>query len=305
VWASGYSKSETSVTLAEGEKKRITLKLVPGQAPATGGATAGTATGGPGPGPSGDQGVTGTTKPSEPPSSIGFMVGLRLGGAIPSGTYVNIAGEEGAIADEFQTGFGGELHGGMRFLKYFTGVLFIEYYSLRPGSKLDELSDVGAVEVTNFTSTSGGGLGVMVGTERGRFGGFGELGVLPVHNFDINREIVATANPSTNFPGARCTVNVTLKGAALRIGGGLVIPVARFLNLTPYIMATFGRIGGSSSEHDCPADTPEVGAFIAQHDVKEGSSHQVFVLGVGGDFLLGRDAPVTSAHYATPAVTNF
>jgi len=209
------------------------------------------------------------------------------------------------INDEFQSGFGGELHGGVRFLKYFTGVLFIEAYSLRPGGSLDALSDAGQVEVTNFTSTSGGGIGVMIGSERGRFGGFGEIGVLPVHNFEITRDIVATANPVTAYAGARCTVSVSLKGAAVRVGGGLSIPVASFLNLTPYIMATFGRIGSSSSEHDCPAGTPEVDAFIAQHDVGEGSSHQLFVLGVGGDFLIGRDAPVTSARGETPAVTNF
>jgi hypothetical protein len=290
VWAPGHSKAEANVALAEGERKRIELKLVPGEGPPPAGVTPGA---GPSSGVPADQPARGDVEPKGTPSKIGFLVGLRLGGAIPTGTaFVDSAGNEVPISEEFGGGGGIELHAGVRFMKYFTGVLFIEGYSLKPGSRLDELPEIQnepTLEVQSTPIASGGGLAVIVGTERGRFGGFGELGFAPIHNFTINRDI------DISGVGVRCSQTVTLSGAALRIGGGLSIPVADFLSLTPYVMATLGSFRDAESETDCPDTDPTrqvVEAFTNSHEIGDTAGHQLLVLGVGGDFLLGRDKPV-------------
>jgi hypothetical protein len=281
MWAPGYQKAEQTVTLAEGETKSVKLTLVPGEGPPPGGVTAGGSTAGVGPGGAGDQGAIAPEEPSAPPSNIGFMVGLRVGGAIPSGTaYTAADGSDVPMSDNFEPGGGGELHGGVRFLKYFTGILVFEAYSLKPGPVLDNIgtpSGSQEIEVSNTTFATGFGLGVLAGTERGRFGGFGELVLLPVHTFTADRE-------RTSASGS-CKGSATFSGTALRVGGGVSIPLTPFLNLAPFINATFGRFSDVTIDQDCAAAEN----LFPDTAIAEQATHQMFVLGVGGDFLFGKD----------------
>jgi hypothetical protein len=299
-WAPGYDTAEAKIDLKIGEKKPVKLVLKPGTSgppPVIGGPPPGTQVGpapapapgpmppGPGPMPPGpDQGQQPPpTEPQKPPSKFGFMAGLRLGGAIPGGVaFANAAGDDVDMSKAFQGGGGGEVHGGLRFLKYFTVVLFYERHVLKPGEIFDVPPDgPGDVEITNTAFVENAGLGAMIGTPRNQLGGYGEIDFLFVHRFQVDQELHATG-----FLG--CNGTRQYEGPALRIGGGMNIPVADFLHLTPFLMASFGKFDKEKISTDCPGVTtpPEDIAEDAQR------SHSLLFVGVGGDFLFGADKPI-------------
>jgi hypothetical protein len=290
-WAPGYAASEARVDLAAGEKKPVKLVLQPaaGAAPPPG-FGAGAPPPGPGPGgmppPGGDAGpVPPPAGPEEPPAKIGFMVGLRLGGAIPGGSVGTPAnGEELKMTDVVQAGGGVEIHGGVRLFKYVTGVVFFERHVLKPGDAdvLDLPNTMIDLEVTNTAFAQNFGIGAMVGTPRNQLGGFGELDLVLDHRFEILQKI------SSNSPGVDdCEQTRTARGPAFRIGGGMNIPVADFLHLTPFVMATLGQFTEIEIDSDCGGQIPRNLSGEIPEDNR--ASHSLLFFGVGGDFLLGRD----------------
>jgi hypothetical protein len=289
-WAPGYAASESKIELKAGEKKPLKLVLQPGAGPPPPGFTAPPPgqpvpgqpgmVGGPPPPPGADGGMIGAP-PAEPASKVGFMVGLRLGGAIPGGSaFTGPGGDDVKMTDLFQAGGGGEIHGGVRVFKYFTGVVYFERHVLKPGEQFDVPTTTEDLEVTNTAFTQSAGLGVMIGTPRNQLGGFGELDLILDHRFEVHQEIQAADS---------CEATAVFRGPGFRIGGGVNIPVAEFLHLTPFVMASVGTISDVEIDTDCPAGRiPDVTREVPEDNRK---SHSVLFFGVGGDFVLGRDKP--------------
>jgi hypothetical protein len=291
-WAPGYAASEVKVDLVAGEKKPVKLVLQPaaGAAPPPG-FGAGAPPPGPGMGPAplpppgADGGYAQPQGPQEPPAKVGFMVGLRLGGAVPGGAAFSGAdGEDVKMTELVQAGGGGEIHGGVRFFKYFTGVVFFERHVLKPGDSdaLDLPNAAINLEVTNTAVAQNFGIGAMIGTPRNQLGGFGEIDLVLDHRFEVQQKI------NSNSPGVSdCEQTRTAKGPALRLGGGMNIPVAEFLHLTPFVMATLGQFTDIKIDSDCGSQIPRTLSGEIPEDNR--TNHSLLFFGVGGDFVLGRD----------------
>jgi hypothetical protein len=263
VAAKGYAPAEANVETKEGETKDVALTLT--AAPAAADVPAATSGAAPAPG---------TTH-----SFVGFLAGLRLGGGIPTGTIWHFhatptdAGRDINVSDAFQPGGSLELHAGVRFGRYFTPVLYIEGETLSGGDRFFDR------KVTKAGHSSGG-LGVLIGTPPGKIGGFGEFDLVFVDQFSLSADSKAVG---------RC--DVTAKGAALRFGGGAVLPLASWFQLTPFAMATIGRftkIGGSGG---CEELLGKEDVKLNVGDLSSGDvrTHTMIVLGVGGDIVLGKN----------------
>jgi hypothetical protein len=256
VAAKGYTPSESDVQAKEGETKDIALTLAPvkGDAPVSENATAGPGTG---------------------RALVGFMFGLRLGAGIPTGKILHYkdtadVGHDLNVSDAFQPGAGLELHAGVRIAGYFTPLVFVEGQTFSGG---DHFFNANGVKNTTATSL---GFGLLVGTPPGRMGGFGEFDLLLANNF-------ALTVPST---AGKC--EVTAKGGALRFGGGGVFPLARWLQLTPFAMATIGRFTRLEGSSACATADTNLDT-VMNHDLPsaDARTHATIVLGVGGDVVLG------------------
>lgn len=284
VTAPGFSPAETTVEVKLGEKKPVQLTLKPG---AGGGATPAGPTKGGGT-PSGGSGGVGAAQPpagGKKPSLIGFMAGLRLGGMFSSGNAVKDpnTGASLKMSDFAGPGLAGEIHGGVRIWQYFTPLLFGTVAALKPANQ--ELSGSGAA-VLNSTTTGtyqGGGLGVMIGTPRNQFGGFGEA--------DVVFDSVAQSTTLSDIPG--CKFTTTLSGTGFRLGGGGVIPIGSLVHLTPFAMVTVEKF--SKANFDASPECPNVSGLFqgpsGDHTIDNQATHSTFFVGVGGDFIFGSDKP--------------
>ncbi len=260
--ATGYANATADVDVAEATQKDLTLTLVAQSNPSAGA--------NPGPAPAMD---IRTATSSSNPTLFGFMFGLRLGGALPTGkilAYRDLSGNTSDlnVSDAFQPGGSLELHAGVRIAQYFTPVLYLEGETLASGSGF-----VGANDVKKTTATAVG-LGLIIGTPPGRMGGFGEADVVFAQTFALTTTIGTKPDD--------CDLSAT--GAGLRFGGGGVFPVADWLQLTPFAMATIGRFTTTSASSGCSVLIP--GGDIASGDMR---THAMVVLGVGGDVVLGKD----------------
>ena len=253
--APGYSSAQADLELSEGESKEITLKLVPA-AKAGVSAKASSTTGG----------VSASTAPDKSGSGVGFLLGLRLGLSVPTGTIAHgVSGSgDATVSDFFKPGSGLELHGGVRIARYFTPVLYVEGEGLAAGS--------GGSAVKNVSKATAGaiGLGLIVGSAPNKLGGFGEFDLVFADVFSL------TAKGSG---GKECTA--TASGGAVRFGGGAVLPVSTWLHVTPFLSASLGRF--RHIDTGCLALT---GGDISASDQR---THGMIVLGVGGDLVLGSD----------------
>jgi hypothetical protein len=209
------------------------------------------------------------------------MVGLRLGVVVPSGTLCTSCGGMGTadleVNEFFAAGGGAELHGGLRFAKYFTAVLFAEFHGMTGNSDGFPMAD--DIEAGQASARSGG-LGILVGTPRNQVGGFGELGIL------FRQEFLWQGT------AANCTVDATLAGPALRIGGGGVFPVADFLHLAPFGLLSVGQF--SSVTVDQSGCLPQLVDRLPSErtiDSENQATHTLFFVGVGGDVVFGGDRP--------------
>jgi len=256
--ADGYARSEQTATVAGGEHKTLTITLKPGAgAPETTGNT--------------EQKATEADAGDE--KKLGFFVGLRLLGAIPAGNAGTVAfgpammSRDVAMSDLMEAGGGAELHGGLRFMRYFAGKLYLDLFSMRPGSETADDAQVSGVE---------GGIGAHVGTAPHHLGGFGEIGIGFVQSFELKSE------------NAGCVDDTTWRGGpSLRIGGGAVIPLSKYFQLTPFMVANFSSFNHVSAKVSCEA-TPALSTTV-DRDIQgdEQSGHQLFLLGVGADWLIG------------------
>jgi hypothetical protein len=283
VEAPGFLDAKASVTLSESESREITLTLE--QDP---NATV-----------AAEPPLVEKTEPAKPPvapdradeswrteeipvEAVGFFLGIRGGALFPSGSM-----EEGQSTTDFMTiGGGGELHGGVRFLRNFGVKLFFERYSLLPGDELNAAPEGldAAHEVTSLAHSTSFGVSGTAGTQRGRIGGYGELGIALVHEYGWDREIVDTDSERLpNFDP--CTETVAYRGAAFRVGGAFVFPVHKNFQLTVVAVATMGNFNTRQRSIDCRG-LPEAPGET-ETDITDTALHQQFFIGAGADFLFG------------------
>ncbi len=272
--ANGFLPAEGDTTIGEGQQKDVTLELT--AAPAGSVSTIGT---------------TGTTTTASEPAAaaaappatssegtpVGFMVGVRIGAAIPTGTLLHVDAPVGTNGTDLDTSkaFGAgatlELHGGVRIGRYFTPLIYLAGQTLGSG---DGYRVAGLEGKPSGTTAGEIGAGIMIGSGPGKFGGFGEFELL-YNGFGLSHD-VATG-------GEKC--DVTAGGGALRFGGGGVFPAFGFLHVTPFAEVTLGRFTNLNTSH-CPANFPS--GKIPAGDER---THGMIVLGVGGDFIFGKDKP--------------
>jgi hypothetical protein len=281
--APGYKPAQVEVDVKPSSREAVRLVLVadPNAAVAT-----------PPPAPLGPTPPTPITEP--PPSTeqstkgVGFFVGLRLAAAIPAGELYKDGGD---MSDVFKVGAGAELHGGIRFLRFFGAKLFAEGYVLKPGAALDEVTNYTAqVDVSNTTSATGFGVSVLGGLlDRGKFGAFGELGFVS-QNFYVTRTF--TDSDASGLPVCgESEDTIDISGSAFRIGGGANIPIGRLMHLTPFVMAEFGSFSNLEAKIGC-AERANFNGVAQEAEAKIPSSqragHQLFLIGIGGDFIFGK-----------------
>jgi hypothetical protein len=249
--APGYTAAETSVDLSEGEKKQLALTLH-----SNGGSTSGTA----------------AAETSAASNRLSFFVGLRLAGVIPAGNLYRVDGTEVGTSELLGGGVFAELHGGARFARYFAVKLYLDGLAFAPGRALRDGGGDNTVTGEAF------GIGAMVGTPPRQWGGFGEIGLSALQRFHVKRDFGESGGPCGNTSD-----EFSLSGLGFRIGGGAHIPVHRLVQLTPFMLASFGQI--SSVKNDACGGID----YVPSGSVPSGDrmGHQLFILGVGGDLLLG------------------
>ncbi|HEX3594414.1 MAG TPA: hypothetical protein VHU80_04910, partial [Polyangiaceae bacterium] len=254
------SPAESDPELAEGESKGVDLKLV-----SNGSAIAPAAAA---------TNVAASEKPEKPESRslVGFMGGLRLGVGLPTGTLLRRDGTDVPASDPFNAGGALEIHLGVRIARYFTPLLYIEGETLAAGNSL---AGFNSVNISN-TRAGAAGIGVMIGSAPGKLGGFGEFDFVFASSFNLT--FASKLTPKQ-------TCDLAAKGAAVRFGGGAVIPVISWLHLTPVVMATIGNFSHLDAGSGCDAYSIQ-SQGIASGDQK---THGMLLLGIGGDVVLGRD----------------
>jgi hypothetical protein len=204
-----------------------------------------------------------------------------------------------ALGDAVGGGFGAELEFGVRFAKYFTPFLIGGLHGFGSGDGLEDLAyadadyqycqgELGCVSGTTQKSTAvllSGGLGLRIGSRRGKFGGYGEIGFL-MHSLQIAQEIGLDPTPRNGIADTTtCTLTRTYAGPALRLGGGVTLPLGSVFHLSPFVSASFGQFSSATVKAESPCEA------IDYAYNPEAGMHSVIGLGVAGEFQFGADKP--------------
>ena len=285
--APGYKSAEQTLELKPGEKKKLALTLeADGSAVAGGGEGGGE--GGAG-GSAGDGGKGGKAAAAEPTGNFGFIAGLRIGAAIPAGKVAD--GHE--MKNYFGPGGGVEIRGGVRVFKRYSAVLLFGVDSYQPGQVFEGGPGDSVVEVAPQGFNAGAG--IMYAPPPGTLGIIAELDFLPLHRFEAKRDVKFKPQPPPVDPRRKdCTQTLKAHGTAVRLSGGLQVPLTPWLQLSPYAGVAFGQLGDFSKDSDCQDDDYTWGAKTTPWHDKETpvqAGHVVVSLGVGGDLLFGSDKP--------------
>jgi hypothetical protein len=274
VEAPGHVPATATVTIAAGERQTVTLKLEADEQTKPETAT-------------GASDAVRNESPEAPPgaaasveasaSPFGFVVGLRVGGLAPAGDLT----EGVSMTDAFGGGGGVEINGGVRFAKNFTGLLLFQGFGLSSGSGFDLTSaSIDDSQRTNTSSAQSAGLGIRFGSEPGRFGAFGELDLLLHHRFQVVSDRLLRL-------GGECKQTSTYNGNAVRLGGGVLWPVADWLQLNGSVFGTFGRFTRLDIETD-PGSCAAFNPFGRESgEIDDQGSHALLFLAIGGDLLFG------------------
>jgi hypothetical protein len=268
VTASGFAPAERSIEVELGQKQTLAIELVP--LPADSGQPAAV----PAPGA-----ALADPAPSAPEESggVGFMLGLRLGGAYPAGKLreQEPGGTSTDIGDWFGPGGGLELHAGLRFARLFTVKLMAGGYVFDAGTQAKAASAGAQPDAT--TSGSAAGIGLEVGSPRGSTGAFGEILLLPHHQMLVERK----------YHDDNCMETLKFSGGALGLGGGARIALGSSWRLAPFANLQLARFDRAKVETNCSA----IDAQADDVPQSEQAGHSLFVIGLGGEYLLGADKP--------------
>jgi len=274
VSAPGYGPSVTTVTLHEGNRQPevVSLTLQPAE-------------------PSGaDEAGAGSSA-----AGLGFMVGLRIAGVVPAGQLDSnlddgqyAAASDLALSDVVGGGAGLELHGGLRFARYYSVMVFGGAYALVPKPGADDLarfevSDAtgqphDSDEVTTTAAWLNGGVGFTMEFPIRRVRAFAGAGLL-AERLMLSQEVGAGSADA-------CTVSRTYAGGSLRLGGGVLIPLVPLFGIAPYASLAMGTFSDASVNVTCD------GSGIADDQYQtDGGFHTVTTVGVAGDFFFGGSRP--------------
>jgi hypothetical protein len=274
VSAPGYGSSGTTVTLREGNRQPelVSLTLQPVE--------------------TGDGGET-DAGPSA--AGLGFMAGLRIAGVVPAGQLDSnlddgqyAAASDLALSDVVGSGAGLELHGGLRFARYYSVMVFGGAYALVPKPGADDLarSEVSNAtqephdqdEVTTTAAWLNGGVGVTMEFPIRRVRAFAGAGLL-AERLMLSQEVGAGSADS-------CTVSRTYAGGSLRLAGGVLIPLVPLFGIAPYASMTMGTFSDANVNVTCD------GTSIADDRYQtDAGLHTVTTVGVAGDFFFGGSRP--------------
>lgn len=289
--APGYKPLEQTLELKPGEKKKLALSLeADGSGEGSGagagsGESAGSGEGGKGEGsgPAGDE---------EAKGNFGFLVGLRLGAAIPAGQLA----EGYPMKDYFGPGAGVELRAGVRVFKRYSALLLVGGESYQPGAALEKGPASSVIKVTPGGSNAG--LGLMYAAPPGKLGPFVELDFLFLHRFEAKRDITWQ-----NDVNEDCEQTLKAHSTALRLSGGVQLPLTPWFQLSPYAGVAFGQVTDFSVDDSCGGTVPLGPKDATDTSTKKTpwgdgakaedkpAGHFVVTLGVGGDLVFGGDKP--------------
>ena len=285
--APGYTALEQTLELKPGEKKKLALKLEPDGSGAAAGAGAAAGEGGKGEGGKGEGGkgeASGGASTDEVKGNLGFIVGLRGGASIPAGDLA----KGRPMKDYFGPGGGVELRAGVRVFRQYSALLIVGGESYQPGGVLEKGPPGTTIKVTPQGTNAG--VGLMWSAPPGKLGPFAELDFLFLHRFEAKRDVDRQSLPP-------CTQTLKAHGTALRLNGGLQVPVLPWLQLSPYAALAFGQVTDFSVDDECNDSTlkpfmdktPWANGGKAAEDNPAG--HLVISLGIGGDLIFGSDKP--------------
>lgn len=289
--APGYKALEQTLELKPGEKKKLALSLEADGSGEGAGAGAGSGQGGAGSG-EGGKGDGGPAADDEAKGNFGFLVGLRLGAAIPAGQIA----EAYPMKDYFGPGAGLELRGGVRVFKQYSALLLFGGESYQPGPALEKGPAGSVIKVTPGGSNAG--LGLMYAAPPGKLGPFVELDFLFLHQFEAKRDITWQ-----NSANQDCEQTLKAHSTALRVSGGVQVPLTPWFQLSPYAGVAFGQVNDFSFEDSCGGTVPlgpKDGTDTTTKKTPWGdgakaedkpAGHFVVTLGVGGDLIFGADKP--------------
>jgi hypothetical protein len=272
----GQPWSAADVDVAEATTRDVVFRVQSGAAAApkvTTGVVAvdATASGEPAPGTAG-------APPKDEPF-VGFLGGLRLGAAIPTGTVFHFtpenfpdAARDVEMSEVVKPGAAIEFHAGIRLGRYFTPIFFLAGQGLAHPDKFNFSPAAGALTEQKVTSANAGtfGIGVLIGTPPGRIGAFGEFGIGLIDVLSVEFE---------NAGGSACKIDA--RGASLRLGGGAIIPTVKWLQITPVAHVSLGQFTNTSST-GCGENAPSRDLPAADQ-----RTHGMVFLGVGGDVVIG------------------
>lgn len=269
--APGYEDMSAEVELSEGGSESVQLTLTK---------LAGEITASSAPDPNQSLEDEPEEKSARPRSgSMGFIGGVRLGGVLPVGDLST----DSPMSDFFLPGVGvrGEL--GFRFARYFAAKGFVGLGSFAPGNALaDRSSDrEGGVNTGVEGLHTSGGFSLLATTEPRILGGFAEVGFVLFDRYD-SKESISTDTGAF----APCENRATFTGRAVRLGGGMNIPLTSFLNIVPTVDVEVGQSSQVATVDGC-ADSGDPDLVPPpQDDFKSALHYQIF-LGIGADFLFG------------------
>ncbi len=227
--------------------------------------------------PGDDQGAAANSPEQQQTTSL--FAGVRVGAALPSGSLER----DVSMPDYINSGAGLDAHLGLRLLRNFGIQATFEYYKLSPGSELDELaSGLSSTDQVQMTSTASGstlGLSFLAGTQPGKIGGYGELGVA-YQGYGWKRNVV-----SLDESFGSCSESTDYAGPAGRLGGGFVYPVLANLQLTAVANYTAGVFTKRDYSTGCGFHPVNAGQQF-ELPLHKGWHQQLF-LGLGADFTLG------------------
>lgn len=275
----GQQWSSADVEVAEGTTRDVVFRVQPGNGAVVAPAPVVTS-----------EVVAPNPPPVEQPASsvdaqkegpfVGFLGSLRLGGAVPTGTVFAVSPGAGSnatsidvqMSDVTQPGGAIEFQAGIRLGRYFTPLFFLAGQTLGHPSTY-RLAQPITFEV-NKAQAASFGIGVRFGTPPGKIGAFGELDIGLVDALSVELKRQSNAGETTG------TCKIDVNGASLRLGGGAIVPIVTWLQLTPVANVSFGRFTNRSATGcDVPVD-----GDIASRDQR---THAMIFLGVGGDVVIG------------------
>lgn len=291
VGATGYRTGEAKITLAEGarESVAITLEEGVGGPPVVEGEGAGVAVAPDAPGAGAEAAGPAGEAPRRP---VSFVVEPRVAAIAPFGSV-----GDSPLAEIVRGGGGVEVRFGVHFLRRFTGLVMLAGYGLGPDTGFERsfafrgfddpntegFNEADAIDSgrTGAVALADAGVGFMVSSPHHRYGWFAEVdflaeamvGSTEVAIRDMYRD--AGNNPE-GLEFADCQVDTSLSGGVLRLSGGGIIPVAKFLQLAPYVSGSAGRYGDVTLSGDCEQ----------RQSVANDTLHGWLGIGIGGQFLI-------------------